>query len=373
MILLAVAAVVLCAGCELLDVEMTSTPDMVRRGQPVTFDLKVTNRSECPVFLEVLLVPFLTKTELETEFFGDLPPNPPQEVLDFIDELRMFVDELCSGGEPELPEPPMFPASCSRSGDVIDCEMSGAVLPGGSGSMTFVTLGNRLRCEVDGGVMTCHLRLPFRSMSATAGAVTEAANKPLSCFTAAELGIDADEADVFCFVGTPPPFEALGPGEMATGQVTLPARGEGVVRNFAIGVTNDPEDLGVCKGGSDAGEPCSLLLNDDPGTEQCPAGTCGEGICDGGDDDGEGCDEATEMADCQNGGTCNLCAEPLSNSFLPLDCTETTVIGLEPAPVMSRRGLLAMAAILLFVGSLWLQRRARRRGKDLSAQSIGVG
>jgi hypothetical protein len=32
-----------------------------------------------------------------------------------------------------------------------------------------------------------------------------------------------------------------------------------------------------------------------------------------------------------------------------------------------------MAAILLFVGSLWLQRRARRRGKDLSAQSIGVG
>jgi hypothetical protein len=288
-------------------------------------------------------------------------------VLDFLDELRMFVDELCSGGEPEIPDPPMFPASCSRSGDAIDCEMSRAVSPPADGSMTFATLGNRLRCEVDGAVMTCHLRFPLLEVPEAASATTEAANKPLTCFTTAELGIDDAEADVLCFVGTPPPFEALGPGEMATGQVTLPARGEGVVRNFLVGTTNDPEDLGVCKAGSDAGEPCSLSQNGQPGTEQCPGSTCGAGICDGGDDDGEGCDEATEMADCQNGGTCNLCAEPLQNSFLPIDCTTTTVVGLEPAPVMSWQGLLATAAVLLVLGSLWLQRRSRRRGMKFSA------
>jgi hypothetical protein len=222
--------------------------------------------------------------------------------------------------------------------------------------MTFATLGERLRCAVDGGMMTCHLRMPVLQASRTAKSTTQQANETLNCFTADQFD-GGEDADAFCFIGTFPNVDPLGPGDTATGQITLPARGEGIVRNLLVGMTSDPEDLGVCKGGTHAGQPCVLFE-----TDPCPGSTCGEGICQGGDEEGEGCDVATEATDCPNLGVCIVCAEPLENSFLPIDCTTTTVIGLEPAPLMSWRGMFTTVAILLIVGMLWLQRRTRRGG-----------
>lgn len=370
-----VAVVLSVSGCGLLTVEMTSTPETVRGGEPVTFDIKLTNRSQCPLDTSVaLLIPFISTADLNAEF-SQIPPDAPPEVLAFIQELRDFIDELCSGGQPAIPTPPVatqpraraaslntngLSAGCRRGEGEIVCEISGRVREPGNG-MTFSLFGGRLDCEVDDQIVRCEFRIPFGEAPAAAGGAA-AVVQNLSCLTPAQLGIPADavveefgELGAICFVGTfPTMIQGLGPNEMATGQIALPAHGSGVTRNFIIALSDEAEDVGVCKGGSDAGEACDL---DDSG--DCSGGPCGEGICDGGDNNGLGCDVATQAMDCPNGGTCVACDDVPPTNLLPIDCT-TTYVSPEPAPAMSPWGLAGLAVILFAAGSLWLQRRRRR-------------
>jgi IPTL-CTERM motif len=358
---LALSLLALSSGCNSLGVEMTSTPDSVRRGDPVMFDIKLTNRSQCPLTLGAAeLIAFIpVENFFELLFEGEIPPDAPPEVLEFVEEVRRFFDELCSGGEPQLPEPPMLATSCSRGPGEIVCELSRplSAQQGSSGSMTFAGVGDRLRCEVDGGTMRCRLRIALPNGSATANATVAAAVKPLTCLTDADFGGDLEDVDALCFIGTFPAVEGLGPNEMATGQVTLAARGSGTVRNLVIAITNNDADLGVCKGGSAEGEACDM-----EDVDPCPGGSCGAGICLEGANDGLGCDEATAMMDCPDG-TCKLCADVAENGFLPIDCT-TTIIAAEPVPTLSPWGLMALAAVLLAFGLLWSQRRRGGRAQS---------
>lgn len=357
-------------GCGLVSVDMTSTPATVKRGDPVTFDIKLTNQSQCPVAsTAAFLIPFISPNEFEALFAVEVPPNAPPEILEFIRELRIFLDELCSGGTPTPPIPPTFAtgpavtagtvsermsARCHLNGHEVECLIAGRV-SGAESGMTFALLDDRLDCSVDDGTVRCLFHLSLTQDSAPA-ATTSAASSPLTCLTPAQLGIPGEqEFGAICFLGSFPMFSGLGPLQMAEGQITLPAHGSGLTRNLVIAMSIDAEDAGVCKGGASAGEAC-----DRSDLMPCPSSSCGEGICVGGDTPGVGCDVATEATDCPNGGMCKACSDTAQSDFLPLDCT-TTYVSPEAAPAMSVWGLMTMAALLLMVGTWWLERRRARR------------
>lgn len=353
---LAVATVLGWTGCGLVGVELTSTPDSVRRGDPVTFGVKITNYSQCPTQMAIVyLLPFLPQSEFNN-LLGPIPPDAPPELLEVVELVREFFDVLCSGGMPTPPDLGPAPearsgGSCRRGNGEVVCRIANA-LPArleNSGSMTLVGLGDRLRCRVDAGVVTCEIHLPLPGASAAASATTSAMVTPLTCVTGEQIG-EGGEGVAFCFVGTLPNLSGLAPREMAVGQIALNARGAGTVRNLAIAVSGDPDDLGVCKGGPDAGQACDRF------DDACPSSACGEGICVGGNNDGRGCDKSSEMADCPNGGTCVLCADVPDDTFLPIDCT-TTNVAAEPVPAMSPSLLGVLGGCLAAVGLWWLRRR----------------
>ncbi len=363
---LGVGLLAIMSGCSNLDVDMTSTPDKVRRGELVTFDIKLTNRSQCPIPRALAeVIAFIPSESFLSELSGDsLPADTPPEIVAFIQELRDFFDDLCSGGDPELPEPPIIgPGSCSRTEGAVECQISGPVpgRDGNSGSMTFASIGNTLQCQLDGATMSCRLRFPLAGAGSAqaAGGTGAVAVDMLTCLTAEQLGVvtsDVGEVGALCFLGTfPTNFTGLAPGGMATGQVSLPARGAGFVRNLVFGISVNDEDLGVCRGGTAAGDACDMS-----DSSPCAGGgTCAEGICDGGGNAGFGCDAATAMADCPGGGTCLLCNDFPDTPSLPVDCT-TTYVAPEGVPAMSQWGLVGLAALLMGFGALWLQRRGRR-------------
>jgi hypothetical protein len=330
---------------------MTSAPESVRRGDPVTFDIKLTNASSCPLRTSVaILEAFIPLREFE--FVGLSDPDVPPDIVEFFEQLRLFFDVLCSGGQPEVPIITTV-TSCQRGDGELICDASGPAPAhqGGGGSMTFATLGERLRCEIDDATMRCQLRIPLPQMDTAGGTATLA--QSLSCLTAEELGLPDEELSAACFVGTFPSIGGLGPNEMGTGQITLPARGAGTVRNLVFASDGDEDDAGVCKGGDNAGQACSRFESGD-----CPGSTCGEGICMGGDFPGRGCDVAMQWTDCPNGGTCKACDDVPESTLLPIDCT-TTIIAPEGAPAMSPWGLVALGGVLLATGTLLLRRRAR--------------
>lgn len=350
-----------------LQVEMTSTPDQVQPGAPVTFNVKLTNRSACPlaqVGAEILA--FIPADHFVQKLLGpEIPPNSPPEVIQFLEELEGFFDDLCTGGTPDFPTFPMIPmipgpASCARSGSDMVCSLSGPLTghEGNIGGTTFAGLGDHLQCQTDGTTMSCTLRIPLPTANAQA-AGSGAANpiEQLDCVDVSQVNflVTPTSSGAFCVIGTfPSNVGGLLAGQMATGQVSLPARGSGFVRNLVFGFSLD-SDPGVCKGGSNAGQPCSTSDSDDP----CPGSTCGEGICvGGGANAGKGCDEFTAGADCP-GGTCSLCDADLPAGALPLDCT-TTYVAPQGVPAMSPWGLAGLAILLVGFGTLWLQRRARR-------------
>jgi len=355
-------------GCGLVSVDMTSTPATAKRGDPVTFDIKLTNQSQCPLATSAaVLIPFISPIEFEA-LFNSVPADAPPEILAFLQELRAFFDELCSGGTPTLPMPPPFAtgpavtsgtprerisARCHLNGNEVECLITGRV-SGEANGMTFSLLGDRMDCSVDDGTVRCLFHISL-TQDSTPAATTSAAISPLTCLTPAQLGIpDDQEFGAICFLGSFPMFSGLGPLQMAEGQVTLPARGSGLTRNLVIAISPDAEDAGVCKGGASAGQAC-----DRSDFMPCPSSSCGEGICVGGDTPGVGCDVATQATDCPNGGMCKVCSDPAQPSFLPIDCT-TTYVSPEPAPAMSVWGLVTMAALLLVIGTVWLDRRRAR-------------
>ena len=355
---MAVGLLVLSSGCA-LDVEMTSTPDSVHLGDPVTFNVKATNRSECPVGGAIVeIFAFISASDFRLMLFGDLPPDLPPEILDFLDQLSAFFDDLCTGGTPDVPTAPMSPdTSCHRGENEIVCEMSGAVAAhDGTGSMTFGGLGNRLQCAVDGGSISCQLHFPLGNPAAAArGGAAVSSTDTFTCVDATDLGIvQLGSSLALCYLGAFPNFTGLDPNGMATGQISLPARGSGFVRNLAFATTGagSDDDLGVCKGGTDAGKAC-----DQTDLSACPGSACGEGICDSGANEGKGCDVATQAADCPMS-TCQLCSD-LAPGYLPIDCT-TTYVTPQAAPAMSPWALIGLAAFLVMLGTVFLQRRARR-------------
>lgn len=357
-------------GCGVVSVDMTSTPATVRSGDPVTFDIKLTNHSQCPLETSAaILIPFISRSELNAELSGALPPDAPPEVRAFLEELRAFIEGLCSGGTPAIPtpafdqQPPVnngLSASCHRGESAIVCEISGRVQEPGNG-MTFTLFRDQLHCEVNDQIVGCEFQVPLPQAS-TPSAVAAAAISSLTCLTAAEFAaqmgipdiVGGQEFGAICFLGSLAMPTGLGPNGMATGQVILPARGSGPMLNFVFALSGDTEDVGVCKGGSEAGAACD---RSDSGS--CSGGgTCGEGICTAGGNAGKGCDVATMAGDCP-GGACQVCAVDLPPGALPLDCT-TTYVSPDPAPVMSSWGLIGMAILLLATGTLWLQRQRNR-------------
>ena len=360
---LTVGVLALASGCAVLDVDMTSYPQVVRAGDPVKFDIKLTNRSQCPLDTSVaLLVAFIPESEF---LFENLPPDTPYEVREFIKVLQRFFDKLCSGGEPEIPEFPELATTCQRGEGEILCRMTGplASQQGNSTSMSFASIGDRLQCEVDEGTMSCLLHLPVPSEQASGSGAGNGESEYLNCFPLGHFGMDEFSSvgsSAICFVGNFPNIGGLGPRGMARGEVTLKARGVGIVRNLVFAFADDEDNLGVCRDGGNYGKACDL---DDDG---CYEGSCEAGICVGGGNAGQGCDPT--VAECSgaecvqtecSGGTCVACDSLAVDTFLPIDCT-TTVIEPEPAPVMSSWGLVVMAAALLVFGSLWLQRRGRQ-------------
>jgi hypothetical protein len=338
-------------GCGVISIDMTSTPAAVRSGDPVTFDITLTNRSACPVQPPfVVLEAFISFEQLFAELQSELPPNPPPELIQFIEELRTFFDELCAGGTPMVPEFPTIASSgCARENDELVCRTTGAA-PGHSGDdggLTFATAGNRLRCSIDGSIMNCELRLPLPA-TANAGTSVAAMAQSLECLA---TDPSTSEGNAVCTVGSFQSPQGLAPGETATGQVVLNARGGGRLRNLAFVVSDAADDVGVCKGGADVGTACER------GSSDCTGSTCGAGICDGGANLGNGCDPATAMVDCPNA-NCVLCATTSGAPFIPLDCTETQV-AVQPAPVLAPWSLAGLALALGGAGIAWLRRRSR--------------
>jgi hypothetical protein len=209
--------------------------------------------------------------------------------------------------------------------------------------MTFAGLRNHVQCELDGISMRCELHIPL-SNAATAAAGSGAAIpvKPLVCFGSGN--------EATCGVDDFPNLGDLGPAQMAMGQVMLTAQGPGgVTRNLVFAFSST--GMGVCKGGSDAGEPCNP---DD--TTPCSGGSCEPGICTGPSANvGQGCTPANAAIDCP-GGTCALCTDVPEDDFLPVACS-TTNIAPAGVPAMSTWGLIAMAGALLLLGSTWIRRR----------------
>jgi hypothetical protein len=353
------------ASCGLVGVELTSSPQTVRRGDPVTFNIKLTNHSACPVEQAVaVLIPFIPLSQFNAELDpSQLGPDAPPEIVQFFELLRAFFDVLCAGGTPTLPTSPLATAGTARAPEglsthchigptAIECEMSGRLREAGN-AMTFALFNDELHCHVDGQFVGCTFEMPLSEIQTPAG-VTSAASTPLTCVTAADLGVPeiGQEFGALCFIGTFPNFMGLGPNQMATGQVTLPATGSGTVRNLVFVISSpDAEDAGVCKGGANGGMSCDLS-----DSSPCPGSTCGEGICIGGDRNGLGCDVAMQATDCPNNGVCRACSDVDTSAFLPVDCT-TTYVSPEPTPVMSPLALVGMAALLLAFGTLWLRRR----------------
>lgn len=350
-------------GCGVVTVQMTSTPDIVRSGDPVTFDITLTNQSPCPVENTVaILIPFIPQWELDAEFTG-IPADAPPEILEFIQALRDFLDELCAGGTPPFPTPPAIAvaagsrgpglaAACQFDDDKIRCKFS---MPtrGGSNGLSFTLFQGRLLCSVDDSIVNCGFEVDVPGGEAPSATTSAVVQQQLNCLTPEQLGVgvieeELGEVGAVCFIGVFPMFEGLTGNGVANGQVTLPARGAGPMRNLVIAISPDSDEVGVCEGGSDAGEPCDLFDSGD-----CTGGTCSPGICVDGGTPGAGCDADGDCA----GGTCEDCAVEVPPMALPIDCT-TTYVSPEAVPVTSMWGLAGLALALAVAGTLWLRRRA---------------
>jgi hypothetical protein len=300
-------------GCT-VDIDLTTSPDTVPFGGEVTFDVKVTNVSACPVGdISAIILPFVE-------------PNSGTA------EDDSLLDALCSGTLPGGD----FPSGveCSVQGDMVVCGPSGPEDPVEGPEETLFESGtgaNMFRCVRRGDSLTC--RLPV----AAAEILAEQAASPLSCSAVGPMAFcSANELDV---------------GEMQSDSFVLAANTPGHVRNLAFVIAND--DAGVCKTGS-PGVPCSVDAD-------CSGmgNSCGGGICSGssgGAKDGFGC-SIGNAGDCP-GGTCTACGPPSGGDLSAgIACTETSV-GVE-APAMSA-WMLALTAAALPIATVLAQRRRQR-------------
>ena len=326
-LIVAITATALCAGCR-IDVGLNSSPPTVRIGQPVTFDVTLTNRSTCPVGnVTALLFPFIPKDQRISQISD---PVERQALSD-------AVDAFCTGGNYN----PGGMSSCQIVNGELICEAgdtTGDTTGTTQSEMTMLSSEEGdVTCSTDGSQVTCRVPPSIVQMGEQLGAssggdATAGSLSPVICAAGPNGNLGA------CFTAK------LDVNETKTGQIVIPANESGIVRNWIIAFAT--KNNGVCKAGAGTkGVPCE-------NSSDCPgAAACGAGLCSGGANDGFGCDTATAGTDCPGGGTCNLCTTtPEEGEVLSgLACTTTDVTG-QTAPVMSRWGMAAVVVLLLGVG-----------------------
>jgi hypothetical protein len=321
---LGVALSVASSGCA-IDLDLKSSPKSAGSGDPVTFDVKMTNVSQCPVGnAGTLLFPFVPAEELIEELVDD-------EVS--ADLLREAVEALCTGGD--LDVPPMEGVDCDIIAGELICTIADPLVRSSSGTQEAVAFestsgADRVKCQRTGSTITCRIPRSMMEAAQASSTTSAAANAPLTCV---KMG---------GFAACGP--NTLAPGEMARGKVKFRVDQPGVLRNFGFAFATDSG--GVCKTGT-AQTPCNE-------SSDCP-GACGNGICSGGSNDGFGCDNDGEC----DGGECVDCGVEMEEALLGLACT-TTVVGGVQAPTMSSWGLAASVFALAGIAA-WGLYRARRR------------
>ncbi|HVM94842.1 MAG TPA: hypothetical protein VMT89_00570 [Candidatus Acidoferrales bacterium] len=304
------------AGCG-INVSVTTTPSTPGIGQQVDMKIKLTNPSQCPAGnVEALAIPFVT-----------LPLLPNDNGL--YQTLNDLIGAACSGQPLEGPGGII----CHIVDGGLVCEGSGDMAPDSSGSTSFTLGRSGITCQRTGSGFKCPLPTGPPAGADASGADT------LLCMNG------GDEA--FCEIGT------LGGGQMAMTDLIFnvpPPPGAYFDLAFA-----GAAQLGVCKSGTNQGNPCS-------GDGDCGGvtGSCGDGIC---VDDmtqqpvAKGC--SSGGMDCSAGTSCVVCVGSGDSLPIGIGCDSVVVQG-APAPTMSRWGLVAVAMVLLAIGALGIRMKSNR-------------
>ncbi len=325
---LGLALAALCAGCG-IDVDLTSTPATVHVGEPVTFDIAMTNRSSCPVGnVTAILVPFVPK-----DFLISRISDPNQQA-----QASAAADAFCTGGDYTVPG---GMAECQIIDGEIICMVGGDTSGSTSAASAVMTTvgGDEIHCDTNASGVTCHIPPSIAGMgehmAADSSSETTANSlSPVVC------GIGPNGHAGACFT------LKLDAGETKTGQLVFTPIYGGTLHNWTVAFST--KNNGVCKTAKNV--PCEDI-NDCPGQTDCLPG-----ICVGGDLDGYGCNS---NGDCETGGVCSPCTTPEDGQVLSgLACTTTDAIGYR-APAMSPWALAFAALVLLAMGYLGF-RQGRR-------------
>lgn len=317
------------SGCT-VNVDLDTSPEVVQAGQPVLFEVEVTNPGPCPVGgIVALIFPFIPKDAIIGQIHND-------HLREFLGEV---VDAFCSD---EFEIPPDAQASCDFEGSDLVCRVTGldGQLPASSQSNVQVAeaAGTSVTCDIDGGTITCRIPGSIVQMAQQAGEEPEEGIlDELNCFGVGPIGV--------CLgVG-------LAGNGSATGEVELSPERVGTLRNLIVAFPQ--VHGGVCESNLAKNVPCDPDANNPCLLVPCSPGICtsGSGTV-GGSRVGRGCDTT---ADCGtlNNPTCTPCGD----RFLPgIDCTTTKSIRVSPAPAMSSWGLFVTTLGLFGVAALALRR-----------------
>jgi hypothetical protein len=301
----------------------------VKQGDPVDFDISVRNRTTCPVGgVVAVMVPFVPKDLLIDQI------DDPQ----LRRELSQLVDAFCTGADVT---PPDGAGNCRLEDGELICELGpGSTLAGQStySAVLATSGGGDVTCGSDGEKLTC--RFPSHVVQTAMGQQTtgDLSLGALQCTTAGDV--------VACGA------LLLDPNETKSDDISLPARGFGVVRNWVVSFATVRG--GVCSAGILPRIPC-----DEPGStdSDCPAinKACGSGICVGGSNAGFGCNS---NGDCDSD-MCDPCELAGDGQLLSgVACSTNQVTPIQVAPAVSPGTLLVMVAslIALALGGLRLRR-----------------
>jgi hypothetical protein len=325
-------AVIALNGC-VIDVDLTSEPKVVAPGEPVRFDLQVTNRATCPVGGVVsLLFPFVPRN-----YFIDQIANPALRQT-----LSNAADVFCTSRSYEFPD---GDARCRIEEGELICEIDGnKILPPGYYAQAPVALSgtwgdNEVTCETTETSVLC--RIPeslYADALRTATAESEESLGSLHC-------VETSGGIVICVAAL------LDPAETKSDHISVAPADAGAYRNWVLSFSTVAG--GVCSGPGllrnlpcDAGSPC-------PGIR-----TCRPGICAGGANAGYGC---TTGGDCPDG-SCSQCELPDEGEVQAgLSCTTAVATLPLGAPAMSWWAMFAGIGLLFGAGGLSLHRARRSR------------
>jgi hypothetical protein len=322
------------SGC-MVNVDLDTSPEVVQAGQPVLFEVEVSNPDVCPVGgIVALIFPFIPKDAIIGQIRND-------HLREFLGEA---VDAFCSD---RFEIPPDAQGSCAFEGSDLVCRVTGleGQLPAESQANIPVAeaAGTSVTCDIGAGTITCRIPGSIVQMAQQAGEEPEEGIlDELLCYPAGPIRV------------------CLGAGlagfGSATGELELTPERVGTLRNLIIAFPT--VHGGVCESSIVKNVPC-----DPDATNPCVISSvaCSPGICTsgsatvGGSRVGRGCDTTSDCGT-SNNPTCTPCGD----RFLPgIDCTTTRSIRVSPAPAMSTWGLFATALGLFGVAAFALRRMRR--------------